>query len=87
MKISARKGNAKAKAKGKVSVSGPAGSTKGKKKWCNGNIWFTDDGCIYIADKSLADAVLRNYLETGKLCVTVEDEFSPSYEVNILCKC
>jgi hypothetical protein len=84
VKISPRKG----KAKGKGVVSSPSGGpSKGKKKWCNGNIWFTDDGCIYIADKGLADAVLRNYLETGKLCVTVEDEFSPSYEVNILCKC
>jgi hypothetical protein len=97
MKISGRRKSTKTMAKsggmkiGAMKKGGMAlpgtGIGKGKKKWCGGDIWFTEDGCLYINDPSLAEAVQRNFLETGKLCVTIPDEFSPSYELNILCKC
>ena len=57
------------------------------KTWCKGTIWFDDLGCLHIEDKDLAQEVLRHYLDTGRLCVSFPDDFSPGRDTNIQCAC
>lgn len=58
------------------------------KTWCDGKIYFDKDGCLYIADGSLADAIekaIRN--PKRKFCIAREDPNRPGHKQDVMCPC
>jgi hypothetical protein len=62
------------------------------RNWCSGKIYFTDGGCLYIEDSTLARAIddaVQARQAAGKqgMCISYQDPNSPSNTVNVLCAC
>jgi len=56
--------------------------------WCKGEIYFTQAGCLFVANKSLAQAIDDVARAHGfKLCVSYESPGSPGNHTNLGCAC
>ena len=55
------------------------------KPFCKGAIEFLPDGCIYIKDPALADAIQIAIAVHGGICIMREDPSRPTKDVNVVC--
>ena len=62
------------------------------RNWCSGKIYFTEGGCLFIEDSTLARAIddaVKAREAAGKkgMCLSYSDPNNPSNTTNVLCAC
>jgi len=53
--------------------------------YCDGGITFCEDGCIYVSDAALADAIEIAIAIHGGICIKRPDPGRPNKDVNMVC--
>jgi len=53
--------------------------------YCDGGITFCKDGCIYVSDQALADAIEIAIAIHGGVCIKRPDPGRPGKDVNMVC--
>lgn len=55
------------------------------KDFCKDQITFRSDGCIYIKDPELVEAIQMAIAIHGGICIMADDPGRPGKEMNVVC--